>query len=89
MLIDDDVRRYTLQIAVEVRPQIDLRHFQPYTVTACAPDLGLKWVSGSDAEALRDFFHFFVRQHHFEVVPGDDIAARALHAWIDAQGKRD
>lgn len=57
----DNVRRYTLSIEVEIRPQDDFAHFQPDSVTASAPQLGVEWVSGNDREALSQFFDFFVR----------------------------
>lgn len=59
----NETRRYTLQIEVEVRPQDDFVRFQPNTVVASAPQLGVEWVSGNDGEALGDFFrHFFNRK---------------------------
>jgi len=57
----ENARRYTISIEVEIRPQDDLTHFQPGSVVASAPQLGIEWVSGNDAAALREFFDFFVQ----------------------------
>ena len=54
-------RTYQLTLTVEVHEQDDLDHFQPDTVVASIPDLGIAWVSSNDGEALRNFFDFFVR----------------------------
>ncbi len=57
----DETRHYTLQIDIEVRPQDDFTHFQPNSVVGFAPQLGAEWVSGNDAEALRDFLDFYLK----------------------------
>lgn len=57
-------RKYTLCIEVEIRPQDDFQHFQPDSVTARAPQLGVEWVSGNDGAALLDFFNFFLNWSH-------------------------
>lgn len=56
----EEARFYVLSIVIEVRSQDDLKHFQPDSVVASAPQLGLHWVSGNDRDALREFFDFSV-----------------------------
>lgn len=92
-MIPEELRRYTISIDIEVRPQDDFQHFQPNTVTARAPQLGVEWVSGNDAEALDGFFRFFVNWSH--VKDSDDalkgvreIVRRAMDRlkvdWMEA-----
>lgn len=61
VMMANNVRRYILSIEIEVRPQDDFAHFQPDSVVGSAPQLGIEWVSGNDAEALRGLFDFFMR----------------------------
>jgi hypothetical protein len=79
------VRKYTLSLEVEVHAQDDFEHFRPESVVASIPALGISWVSSNDAEALRDFFAFFIRGDHIQdwtvfFAGGREIIARALTA---------
>lgn len=81
-MTDEQVRRYTISIDIEVRPQDDFEHYQPHTVTGSAPDLGVEWVSANDREALCDFFAFFVKQQNS--IGRARIINRALHGNKEA-----
>lgn len=74
------VRKYTLAIEVECSAQDDFNHFQPDSVNASIPALGISWVSGNDAEALRDFFAFFIRGEYIRDWPTFRIGERTIIA---------